>query len=120
MHRDAPPGVELTQDHVFGDDDVVEEHLAELRVPGDLRERAHLDARRAHVDDQIGDAAVRRRDGIRAGEHRAPAGVLRPRRPRLLAAQDEVVAAVLGDRPQRGQVGPGVRLREALAPDLVR
>ena len=54
-----------------------------------------------------------------AREHPAPAGVLAPRHPGLLAAQDEVVVVLDRARAQRREVGPGLGLREALAPDLL-
>ena len=40
-------------------------------------------------------------------------------RPHLLSVDDEVVAVVLGPRPQRREVGARARLREALTPDLL-
>ena len=103
----------------FGHHDVVEEQLAELGVAGDLRHRPHLDARRAHVDDQHRDAAVLRAGVVRAREHAAPARVLAPGDPRLLAAEDEVVVVLDRARAQRGEVGAGLGLGEALAPDLL-
>ena len=42
-----------------------------------------------------------------------------PRRPRLLAVDHEVVAAVLRARAQRREIRAGIRLGEALAPDVV-
>ena len=65
----SPPAALLAEQVLARDDDAVEEDLAELRVAGHLHERAHLDPGGAHVDDQVGDAAVRRRVGIRAREH---------------------------------------------------
>ena len=44
---------------------------------------------------------------------------MRERRPDLLAVDDEDVAAPLGARARGGEVGAGVRLGEALAPDLL-
>ena len=44
---------------------------------------------------------------------------MRERRPDLLAVDDVDVAAPLGARANGGEVGAGVRLREALAPDLL-
>ena len=38
--------------------DVVEEDLVELGLAGDLAQRPHLDAGRAHVDDQIGQVVI--------------------------------------------------------------
>jgi hypothetical protein len=44
---------------------------------------------------------------------------VRERRPDLLAVDDVDVAAALGARAGGREVGAGIRLREALAPDLV-
>ena len=41
----------------------VEEHLVELGVAGDLAERAHRDAGRVHVEQEVGDALVLGRVG---------------------------------------------------------
>ena len=66
--RDVP-AVALGPDaHRVGDAHVVEEHLVELGVAGDLHERPHLDARRVHVDDEVREPAVlrARRGSVRA------------------------------------------------------
>ena len=78
VQRDPPAGVRSADDLVLGHDDVVEVHLAELGVARQLLERADLDARRAHVGDQVGDALMGRRALVGSREHRAPARVLRP------------------------------------------
>ena len=119
VHRDLPAVAELAEEVRPGDDDVVEEQLAELGMAGDLRHRPQLDARRAHVDDEHRDPAVLGPGLVRAGQHPAPAGELPPRDPGLLAADHEVVAALLRPGAQRREVRPGVGLGEALAPDLL-
>ena len=55
--------------------------------PGDLHERPDLDARRLHVDDEVGDPLVLRELGIGAGEADAPPRELRVARPHLLAVE---------------------------------
>src|SRR5207302_10023937 len=92
VHRDLPAVAEPTEQVLLRHDDVVQEQLAELRVPGDLGHRPDLDARRAHVDDQYRDVSVLRALGGRVGgpsEYPAPARELAPRDPRLLPADDE-------------------------------
>ena len=98
---------------------VLEEDLVEAGVAGHLHERAHGDAGRLHVDQDVRDAAVLRRLGIGAHQAEHPVGVLRARGPDLLAVDDELVADELGAGAQRRQVGAGARLGVALAPDLV-
>src|SRR5215211_3578141 len=119
VHRDLPAVAELAEEVRLGNDDVVEEQLAELGVAGDLRHRPQLDARRAHVDEQHRDLAVLRLGVVRARQHAAPAGELPPRDPGLLPADHERLAPLLRSRSQRREVRPGVGLREALAPDLL-
>ena len=103
----------------LGHDHVVEEHLAELRVAGDLHHRPHVDPRRLHVHDEQRDPLVSRYVRIGAREHAAPARELAPRDPGLLAVEDPAVIRLDGARAQRGEIGSRLRLGEALAPDLV-
>ena len=120
VERDLPALSALAQEVLAGHDDVLEEQLAELRVTGDLRHRSHLHARRLHIDDQEGDPPMPRLRWLGAREHAAPPRVLAPGGPRLLAADHELVARGHSARTQRPQVRSGIRLREALAPDLLR
>ena len=76
--------------------DVVEEDLVELALPGDLAQRADLDARRVHRDREHRDALVVRRVRVGADERDAPVGEARVRRPHLLAGDAVDVAALLG------------------------
>ncbi len=55
---------------------------------------------------------------VGAGQQQAPVGVQRPAGPHLLAVDHEAVALAAGGGLQAGQVGAGVGLGEALAPDL--
>ena len=59
-HGDGPSAVELAEHPVGGHDDVVEEHLGELVLAVDHLDRRDRDARRVHVDEERGDAAVAR------------------------------------------------------------
>ena len=120
VHRDLPSVAELAEEVLLGHDHVVQEELTELGVAGDLRHRPHLDAGGPHVDDQHRDAAVPGDRLVRARQDPAPAGVLPPRDPGLLSAQDEVVVLLDRARAQRGEVRTGFGLGEALTPDLLR
>ena len=63
-HLREAPAVVLGADDVRGRNaHVGEEHLVELVRAGHLHERPHLDARRAHVDDEVRDAVVRSASG---------------------------------------------------------
>jgi len=101
------------------DADVLEEYLVELGVARHLDERTHRDPGAPHVDQQVGDAEVLPRRGVGAAQQDAPVGAVREARPDLLAVYDVVLAVGDGARLQRGEVGAGVRLRVALAPDLL-
>ena len=57
--------------------------------------------------------------GVGAGDEDAPAGVLSPRRPHLLAVDDPLVAIAVGLALQPGEVGSGDGLAEELATDDV-
>src|SRR5439155_7118191 len=94
----------------------------DLVEPGDARhldERPDGDARALHVDQEERDPLVLGRPEVRARDQDAPLGEARVARPDLLAAHVERIAAELGAGPHGGQVGAGVRLREALAPHLL-
>ena len=57
-HRDLPALALVAEAVLDRDLDVVEEDLVELRLAGDLAQRPHLDAGRAHVDDQVREVPV--------------------------------------------------------------
>ena len=119
VHRDLPAVAAAAEEVLLRHHDVVEEQLAELGMACDLGHRAQLDAGRAHVDDEHGDALVLRRGVVGAREHAAPPRELAPRHPRLLAGDDVVVVVLDGARAQRREIRAGLRLREPLAPDLL-
>ncbi len=77
------------------------------------------DARRLHVDDERGDALVLLGVGIRAAHDLAVVGVLRARRPDLLAVDEPLVAVARGGGRERRDIGAGAGLAEELRPDLL-
>ena len=106
-------------DHVLvGHEDVVEEHLVELRAAGDLPQRSHLDPGCVHVDDHGGDAGVLGRLRIGAHGGQTALAVVRAAGPHLLAV--DAPAALDADRAglDRRGVRAGVRFGEQLAPHL--
>ncbi len=115
---DRPPTVELADEMVCRHEHIVEEHLVELGLAGDLPQRAHLDTRLVEVDHEVGDAAVLGRVGIGPHEGDAPAGEAGVGGPDLLAPHQPAALGRFGDGAQRGEVGAGVGLAEELAPDL--
>ncbi len=117
--RGAPPATRRAQAHRVGNADVGEEDLVEVRGAVDLPQRPHVDARRAHVDEERGDALVLRRVGVAAGEQQAPVAVVRARRPHLLAVDSPLLAVELGACAQSGEVGARARFGEELAPHVV-
>ncbi len=119
-HGDVPALSDLA-DHVLdGNLDTGEEDLVELGLARDLAQRANLDAGRAHVDDQAREALMPLGGGIASRDEQAPVGDVRVRRPHLLAVDHETGSLEPRARPNRGQVGTGLGLGEALAPDLLR
>ena len=115
---ERPALVELAQQVLLRHNGVGEEDLVEVGVVvmRQLRERAALDARGLHIDDEDADAFVLRRVGVGAHEAHAPVGVVRARRPHLLAVDDEVVAVEHGSGLQARQVAARARLAHAQAP----
>jgi hypothetical protein len=118
-HRHLPAAADLAQQVLLRHLDVGEEDLVELRLAGDLAERAHLDAGRLHVDDQVGEPLVALRVRIATADKDAVVGDVSERRPDLLAVDDERAVLSLDRGANCREVGSGARLREALAPDLL-
>ena len=117
--RDPPPGADVAEPALIGDAYVGEVHLVELGVAGHLPQRAYLDARCLHVDDEVGQAVVLACLWVAAGEQQSPSGDVRLGGPHLLAVDRPLVAVALGACRKRGEVGPCPWFAEQLAPDLV-
>src|SRR6266550_2996066 len=99
--------------------DVVEEDLVELGLAGDLPEGLHRDARELHVEEEIGDALVLGHVRVGAGEQHHVVGDVGERGPHLLPVDHPVLAVLDRARLQGREVGARIRLRVALAPDLL-
>jgi hypothetical protein len=115
-HGHLPAVVEAAHDVVLGAAGVVEEHLVELTGPVGLDDGPHLDALLLHGHEQVRDAGVLGGARVGAGQQEDVVGVLGLRGPDLLAVDHPLVAVELGLRLERGEVGAGVGLAEALAP----
>ena len=91
------PALSATADDlVFWHAHIGKEHLVERGLAGHRHERAHLDARCVHLEQQIADALVFGRLGFGAHETEYPIRVLRARSPDLLSVDDKFVAVKLG------------------------
>ena len=115
--RQAPAVVDRAHHHVVGDEHIVEEHLVEQLGAGDLAQRSHDDARRLHVDDEVGDALVFRSVGIGTGQAHPVVRLLRPGVPHLLPGEPPTTLCPNGFHLQGGQIRACTRLTEQLTPD---
>src|SRR3954466_9318048 len=114
------PALVLLADQILdGHFDVVEEYLVDLGAAVDGLDRAHRDALGLHREHDEGDAHLLLGGRIGAAEAEDHVGVLGERGPGLLAVDDPLVALALGLGLERGEVGAGAGLGEALAPPIV-
>ena len=119
VERDLPAVADGAEAHRVGDPHVGEEHLVERRAAAHLRDRADLDARQVHRDDERRQALVLGDVGVGAGDQLAPLGELGARAPHLLAVDDPLVAVADGPAGEAGEVGAGAGLGEQLAAQLL-
>src|SRR5581483_3357039 len=116
---DVPAAVLLADEVLLRHAHVVEEDLVEVVVVRHVDERTDGDAWGLHIDDEVTNALVLRRVGVRAREQDHVLGDVRAGGPDLLAVDDVVVAVLDGPRLHGGEVGAGAGFGEALAPDVV-
>src|SRR3954454_19759508 len=116
--RNAPAAADLPDDVLVGDLGLLEEDLVELGLAGDLAKRPDVDVRLVHVEDEVGDPLVLGGVLVGAGEQHAVLRFVRVGGPDLLAGHLPRTVRLDRARLQRREVGTGLRLREALAPDL--
>ncbi len=90
-----------------------------MRRARHLFEGPHLDARRVHVDEEVGDAAMLRLVEVGSCEEDAEVAVVGSRGPHLLPVDDPLVAVSHRSGGQPGEIAPCARLAEELAPHLV-
>ena len=118
-HRDRPAVVDPTDHLVDRADGVGVEDLVELALAGDHADRADLDARLTHVDEQEGDALVLRRVRIGPGQREDVIGEMTGGGPDLLAVEDPLVAVTDRLEPDVAEVRPRVGLAVALTPGVL-
>ncbi len=108
-------------DHVLhGHANVVKENFIELGLARHLFQRTHLHAGRLHVHQHHGDSLVLGHIGIGAHDEFAPIGGPAIAVPDFLSVDHIVIAIEPTFTTQVRKVGTGVRLGEALTPDLFR
>ena len=115
----GPAVVQLADERVARHAHVVEEHLAELLVAGEVADRAQRDARRLQVHQQEADALLLLRRLVGAHQQVDVRRVVGERGPDLLAVDDEVIAVEHRGGLQAREIGAGVGLGVALAPDVL-
>jgi hypothetical protein len=86
--------------------------------PGDLHDRPDLDAGLLHRHEEVRQAFVLRRVTIGTAQHEDPLRPVRERRPHLLSVEHPFVAVALGAGLHVREIGTGVGLGVALAPNL--
>ena len=112
-HGDPPAVVLLAHPVGHRHPHAVEEQLAELGRAGDGAQRAEVDPRPVHGQDQPGDAAVAAVLGPGAHEQLAEVGHLGVRRPDLRAGDHVLVAVAHRPGAQRRQVAARRRARRS-------
>ena len=115
-HR--PAVVHPAQHVVLRAPGVGEEDLAEVALAGDVDDRADLDPGLVHRYQHERDALVLGHVGVGAAQGEDHVPVQAGAGPDLLAVDHPFVAVELGPAPEVGQIGAGVRLGVALAPDV--
>ena len=118
-HRHVPAVAHLTEAVLVRDARVGEVDLVELGLPCHLAQRPGLDACAVHVDHEVGQSLVLGHIGIGARQQQAPARPVGQARPHLLTVDHPVVAVGHRGGGQPGQIGPGARLGEQLAPEVL-
>ena len=119
MATTQPPPTSRTEQVFRSHGDVVEEHLVELGLAVHLQDGTHLEARSVHRHGEAAEPAVSLLGGVGAGQQQPVLGVVRAARPHLLAGDPPPVGVRDGLGRDGRQVGPGTRLGEQLAPDVV-
>ncbi len=90
--RHLPAVADAADDVRVGDPGLLDEELVELRLAGDLAQRADLDGVLLHVHQEVGEALVLGGLAVGARDEHAPLGVLGAAGPDLLAGDDPFVA----------------------------
>ena len=113
---DGPAAADLADDVLVRDPSVGQEHLVERCVIVHLPDRADLDARLVHVEQEVGHPGVLRCIPVGTGDEDRHVGMVGRRVPHLLAVDDPLIAVAYGGRLQARQIRAGAGLAEQLAP----
>ncbi len=102
-----------------GDADIFKKHLIENMQTVEGGQGLHRNTRAFHIDQQDGNALLPRPVTAGADQQFAPVGPLRMGGPDFTASDNIIIAVPDSPASQRRQVGPGLRLGKALAPDFL-
>ncbi len=114
--RETPAVGGLAEQHVVGHEDVGEEHLVEVGIPGRRLDRLDFYPRGPHIEDEVADSAVLAGGRVGTGQQRPEVSSVCGRCPDLVPVDLPTAVDFGGASDQRGQVGAGSRLAEQLAP----
>ncbi|MCY1519810.1 hypothetical protein D9M68_545740 [compost metagenome] len=117
-HRDAPAFAGFAQDAAFGHRHRFEQHFVVVRFARHLAYRFDAHAVGAHVDEHEAQAAMGLAVRLGADQREAPFGQVRLGGPDLAAVDKPAGGFGAGPGAHGGQVGAGLGLGVALAPDL--
>src|SRR5580704_13372908 len=117
-HSHIPAVIHFAQNIASRDVHVAKEQLDKFRFTGHLAEGTNFDARRSHVHEENGEAFVFGGAGVGANDEFTPIAHPPIAGPDFLSVHDKVIAVETRFGLQTGKIRTGVRLREALAPDL--
>ena len=117
--RHAPALVGLPDQRRGRHADVIEKRLGEFLIQIQGHQRPHSDAGRVHGHQKEPNPLLLFRLSVGASQHVNPVGVHRHGRPNFLPVDHVIVAVAFRHRAQRCQIGTGIRLAVALAPDVL-
>src|SRR5271167_807249 len=117
-HRHVPPVVYFSKDIFNGHANIPEEQLVELGFPGHLAQRSNFDAGRFHIHEEDGKSLVFRCTDVGANDEFAPVTHPTVASPDFLAIHNVMIVLEARFGLQTSEIRTGVRLGEALAPDL--
>src|ERR1700730_2070892 len=117
-HRHIPSVIHFAENIFKRDANIAEEQLVEFGLPGHLTQGANFDAGRFHIHEEDGESFVFRRARVGANDEFTPIAHPAVAGPDLLAVHDVVIAVQPCFHLQTREIGTGVGLGKALAPDF--
>ncbi|MNF81788.1 hypothetical protein D3C84_640780 [compost metagenome] len=105
LDRHLEAAVDLTQALLVRDEDFIEKDLVEILFLAQAVNWLDGDARRLHIEEEVGEAGVLRQARVSTGDHHSPVGNLRPTSPDFLATEQPATFRRHGFQTQGGEVG---------------